>query len=181
MWFVTVSITGSSKGIMKPGDTDPVVAYVLKDQVEFFLNVHSDDAASRAHFSATLQRLVIRSWQMKRGGSLDWWDPRDTPSNDMTYTCDADLGSPALVDCAQIQWQDLGSPSDTITVGPDVTKFLSQSENCSNTTSPHDCVKYILLTQSNRYLQSRNFSYESSDTHLESNPSGSLHAHKYLH
>ena len=128
MWFVTVSITGHSETNLKPGDTDPVVANALRGYAQEFLETHSDDIKLKEHFSETLERLLIRSWQMKRRGSLNWWSPQGA-SDEMTYTCDADLGSPALVDCAQIQWQGLGPPSDTITIVPGVTKFISQSKN----------------------------------------------------
>ena len=74
MWFVTVSITGSSKTktTMKPGDTDPVVGIILRDYAKDLIDEHNDDTKLKDHFAETYERLLCRSWQMKRGGSLDW-------------------------------------------------------------------------------------------------------------
>ena len=69
---------------------------------------------------------------MSRTGQTAWWTEAASP-DEMTYECDADLGSPLLTECTQIEWNQLGPasvspPSDTVTVGPGVVQFLHSSQ-----------------------------------------------------
>ena len=64
---------------------------------------------------------------MQRGGSSPWWTRSNADSDEMTYECDGNLGSPQEVDCAQVEYQ-LDGLSDTIQIGPGEVKFLSSSE-----------------------------------------------------
>ena len=86
--------------------------------------------------SETMVRLAVRAdyWNtqaksMTRGGARPWWYPLSSSIVDeMNYECDAGLGRPSKVDCTQIEWQQLGAPSDSIAVGPEQITFLHSSE-----------------------------------------------------
>lgn len=87
------------------------------------------------HYYKASCRLGKKSEDMVKGGAEKWWEyNRDHPI-EMTYECDAKLGSPSVVDCTQIQWQGLGPPSDTIRLTPGENKLISTSrystEQCS--------------------------------------------------
>ena len=143
--FLTVTVSGSSLKFA-PGDTDPVTAIALAE-----LN---DLAASRLNLPSGglggVNTFTSASWEtaaerMERGGSMPWWQAVSLHTLDeMKYECDANLGSPPIVDCAQIEWSQLGtggSSSDTLTVGPDVmflhskTCFLAVSAAVTTTLS----------------------------------------------
>lgn len=69
---------------------------------------------------------------MSRGGTSTWWQIFPKISNpkidEMAYECDAKLGSPSTADCSKIEWNQLGAPSDTVTVVPGMTKYLHSSK-----------------------------------------------------
>ena len=48
-------------------------------------------------------------------------------SGDMIFDCDMDLGKPGLEDCSQIEYSQLGPPSDSLSIGPGRTRTLTQS------------------------------------------------------
>lgn len=91
---------------------------------------HAQEAMEQVlHYDLTEEKLRDRQKEMERGGSLTWWDDKAPQAPDeMQYECDAGLGTPSLADCTKIQWQGLGPPSDTVTVGPGTTKFLTSSK-----------------------------------------------------
>ena len=63
---------------------------------------------------------------MHRGGDLTWWR-KDTQqaSDEMTYACNSNLGAPHAADCSQLDYSQLGPPSDTVAVGPGASKVLT--------------------------------------------------------
>ena len=65
---------------------------------------------------------------MKLGSDMTWWGREAAdPANEMTYQCDADLGSPTAVDCAHLEYERLqpaGAP-DTVQIGPGLTKVFT--------------------------------------------------------
>ena len=58
------------------------------------------------------------------------WDPPSSPlpPDEMSYDCDANLGAPSAVNCANIDRSQLGAPSDTIMIGPGAPKVLALGE-----------------------------------------------------
>lgn len=65
--------------------------------------------------------------EAESGGSHHpWWTPRAN-TDDMTYECDARLGSPREIDCSKLEYSQLGAPSDTTTISPGAPKVLSTS------------------------------------------------------
>ena len=71
--------------------------------------------------------------EMARGGRKTWF-PATAMANvqtpyDMAYECDASLGSPSATDCSQLEWSQLGPPSDSVSVGPGNATFV-HSDSC---------------------------------------------------
>ena len=60
-----------------------------------------------------------------------WWENNDGAVDEMSYECDANLGSPLAVDCDQIEWSQLSSTSDTLALAADQVKFFHQSKEGS--------------------------------------------------
>ena len=87
--------------------------------------------------SPTLYQAAANLWDLcgvglSRGGTSTWWQILPKPSNpkidEMAYECDAKLGSPSMSDCSKIEWNQLGAPSDTVTVVPGMTQYLHSSK-----------------------------------------------------
>ena len=118
---VTVTVTSKLKmGDANPGPFDPAIAEALADGVRRKGNTARADKLSK---EADIMGYVE---PRKR-----WWNafssqPQYRGYADMTYTCDANLGAPSAADCSLLAYSGLGSPSDTVTIGPGSgTKFLS--------------------------------------------------------
>jgi hypothetical protein len=62
------------------------------------------------------------------GKTTPWWGATAGLADEMTYECDSTLGAPSAVDCAQVEWSQLGPDEDTISIGAGVVKFLSSSK-----------------------------------------------------
>lgn len=117
---------------MQPGDHDPSVALAVSKYNIFMTRerfTHNSPSALRAVADAT--KWEQQATRMGRGETLPWWqqDPNASSHDEMSYECDAGLGTPSEVDCTQIEWQQLGPPSDTITISPNMATFL-HSNSC---------------------------------------------------
>ena len=64
---------------------------------------------------------------MTKGGSRPWWQFPKAAADEMTYECDASLGSPSEADCSHIEWSELLPDSDSLHVGPGAVTFLHSS------------------------------------------------------
>ena len=49
----------------------------------------------------------------------------------MSYECDAELKAPAQVDCAQVEWSELGPDEEDVALGPTLSKILTSSTCCN--------------------------------------------------
>ena len=125
-----------------PGDENPAIPERLARGVNALAGATQDPDA-RAHYTSLAQTLRIRALDMMRTGDprSTWWQPDPPPSwilqsqNEMTYECDANLGSPSLVDCSRQQWQGLEPSSDTVTISPGIPKsYLSSKPNTKTNT-----------------------------------------------
>lgn len=60
---------------------------------------------------------------------MPWWWSRANlqEENDMTYECDTKLGHPKEVDCAHIEWEELGTDADVLELVPGIVKTLTSS------------------------------------------------------
>ena len=64
---------------------------------------------------------------LTRGSMQPWWNPSIQSSDEMTYTCDSRLGSPATADCERLQYT-LDSSKDTLQLAAREVRFLSSSK-----------------------------------------------------
>lgn len=123
--FITVTVSGPRDHDFQPGNTDPMVPVLFGG-----LQLDAYRKATPGSSEASLRWAGSRFWStvaasMTRGGPVAWWSPSlSLASNEMTYECDSGLGSPSTVDCAQIEWGQLGPASDAIAVGPEKITFL---------------------------------------------------------
>ena len=108
-----------------PGDFDPVIPFYMASIL--------GSAAQDSPLNSNVRSLQLANgwlWYntataMERPSSLPWWRyPVMTTPNEMTYECDASLGNPSAADCTNIEWNQLGPPSDSLTVQPGNTKFF---------------------------------------------------------
>ena len=133
VWFITVTVSGPDGRRYKPGDTDPAIPAVLGDMFadlgEPYYQAGDWQNPLFQHYWGAICRLDMKASEMEKGSSERWWDPIRGQSDEMAYECDPKLGSPAVVDCTQIQRQGLGAPSDTIQVAPGVNKLFSTSKS----------------------------------------------------
>lgn len=125
--FLTIDVKKVGSWDFKPGNTDPEVPRAL-----------AMAAANQRNYDPRFNKLnpsllwMSRSQSMQRGGDTTWYYQSPTVLSEMTYDCNADLGSPSMDDCAQIEWKQLGStnpPSDTLAVGPGIPTIL-HSNTC---------------------------------------------------
>ena len=70
--------------------------------------------------------LTMQAEVLIRGGILPWWNPTIQPTNEMYYTCEPLLGSPATADCNHLQYNfDNSMKNMKLTAGE--VRFLSSS------------------------------------------------------
>ena len=86
----------------------------------------------RDRLGAIVHRMVVVSQKMTPGGSTPWWKQIPDAADEMTYECDAKLGAPEAVDCAKLEYGELGADDDTFSVGAGVSKFLSSGQRLKN-------------------------------------------------
>ncbi|MCJ1238670.1 hypothetical protein MMC14_006661 [Varicellaria rhodocarpa] len=133
--FITVSLTGPLKRLSSPGNTDPAIPEVVSQKLEDAAGQSPRGSSQWQKFDTTSQVWKLTSQSMQRGSGIPWWSKTISSNPDeMTYECDATLGSPAEADCAQIEWNQLGPwsispPSDMVSVGPGKVQFL-HSNSC---------------------------------------------------
>lgn len=76
--------------------------------------------------------MVVVAQKMTPGGKTPWWQQIPESADEMTYECDAKLGAPAAVDCAKVEYAELGPSDETFSVGAGVVKFLSSGQCLRN-------------------------------------------------
>lgn len=81
--------------------------------------------AVKKKLGAVVHRMVLVSQKMTPGGNTPWWRQVPDAAEEMNYECDAALGAPAAVDCAKVEYGELGPNDETFSVGAGVVKFLS--------------------------------------------------------
>ena len=75
--------------------------------------------------------------RMRTGVNFPWWSSRADPQDEdkMTYKCDPNLGHPKEVDCAHIEWEELGADTEVLELVPGIVKTLASSRP-ANLASP---------------------------------------------
>ncbi|MCJ1223791.1 hypothetical protein MMC12_000434 [Toensbergia leucococca] len=127
--FLTATVSGPMIR-NPPGDFDPAIPSMLSDTQNRRATASVPWGIDRIRLGASANIFALRATAMRRGQEVPWWFTPLLASDEMTYECDANLGSPATVDCTQIQWHQLGALSNTVQVGPGETRFLS-SNTCN--------------------------------------------------
>lgn len=124
--FFTITIGGPrwKTTLPSPGNLDPAIPIGVARATY----TTAEEMARLPTLVASTNHWVERADQMKRGSTETWWQlqPPQTPP-EMTYKCDANLGSPPVMACTQIEWNQLSPSSDTLNVGPGVTFLHSNS------------------------------------------------------
>lgn len=121
--FLTVSVKARTFGDPQPGNTHPSIAVLIAEYLSGVMKGASNEV--RAILGASVHRMVVVSQKMRPGGTTPWWQQVPDSADEMTYECDAKLGAPAAVDCAKVEYGELGADDDIISVGAGVVKFLS--------------------------------------------------------
>ena len=109
-----------------PGDDDPTIPLALGQQ----LKQKEADSKGKAVGDPASSEFFQISGAMEAfredSGAPSWWDYRpETITDDMTYDCDVNLGSPRPVDCSKLEYSQLGVGSDTVLVSPQAPRILS--------------------------------------------------------
>ena len=86
--------------------------------------------AIRDQLGSIVHRMIIVSQKMRPGGNTPWWQQVPDAAEEMSYECDANLGAPAAVDCAKVEYGELGLDDDTFSVTGGIAKILSSGQ-CS--------------------------------------------------
>lgn len=100
------------------------MAEIFSNLMRGATNVVRDQLGSLVH------RMVLVSQKMRPGGNTPWWQQVPDAAEEMSYECDAKLGAPAAVDCARVEYGELGLDDDTFSVTAGLAKVL-QSGQCS--------------------------------------------------
>lgn len=109
-----------------PGNFDPSVAELVAGYLANRARGQKMDRVRR--INSVIRDLNRRTQAMEVGGqSTPFWGTVRASQEEMSYECDATLGTPAEVDCAQVEWSELGADDDTFSIGPGITKVLSSS------------------------------------------------------
>ena len=131
--FITITVTHaeSPKSGKQPGNTDPAIPLVIGKYMHAAVGGSEGSGQLPKIRSIGGQMWELASTGMIRSSSTTWWlsASQSSTHDEMTYECDTALGSPAVVDCTQVEWNQLGPPSDTVRVGPGMVQFLHSSES----------------------------------------------------
>ena len=111
--FFTITISGPTGKLFNPGNTDPAIAAMIAKTVQSW-NTPKDGSPLPESDAIRASYWDDRSEQMQRGGTETWWAAQPPLKSSMSYQCDDRLGSPASIDCAQIDWP--RSPSDMLNI-----------------------------------------------------------------
>ena len=126
--FLTVTVSDSRRHFA-PGNTDPQIPMSFARTTQRAREGEAGPVSDILNQIIQIEEYWTRIGEgMQRGSSKTWWQLISPPPQaEMTYQCDANLGSPPTVDCTQIEWSQLGSPSDTLSIGRGVTFFHSNT------------------------------------------------------
>ena len=115
---------------------------------------------NQGHYGAAADYFLNKANEV-RDGHVPWWcyncgfgDYHGQGQQHMAYECDASLGAPSPVDCSQLDYSQLGIPSDTVTIGPGAPKVLVSSEfrSLSYSLDERNNLEFLKL---DRYLRCR--------------------------
>ena len=112
-----------------PGKYDPSIAVGLANAARQQARVARIGSTAQIFGQNNVQIWESHSALMQRGDDrTPWWFEFDPSADEMTYDCDADLGSPEDADCSQIGLSQPKLPSQTLEISPNEVKFLDSSK-----------------------------------------------------
>ena len=110
-----------------PGNFDPSIAVLVAEYLGNRARGQPNHVRSR--LNGIIHDFTLRTQKMYAGGkTTPFWSTVAASEEKMSYECDPALGAPAKVDCAHVEFDELGANDDTFTVGPGVSKILSSSK-----------------------------------------------------
>lgn len=122
--YLTVSV--SNRKEPSPGNFDPSFATLVAGNIASSMKYAK--LGDRAKLNSQIHDFSLRAMNMYSGGSTNtYWTNVAQSASEMTYECDANLGTPAAVDCAQVEWSELRPDEETISLVAGRVKFLSSS------------------------------------------------------
>ena len=127
MAFLTIMVSGPTGRLYKPGSYDPEIAVAIGATIRKF-DASRDGSQPAPSVVRKLEYWEYRSEQMQRGGTDEtWWAISPPLDASMNYECDERLGSPASVDCADVEWNQLSPSSDILNIRPGVLFLHSKT------------------------------------------------------
>lgn len=135
--FFTVTVSGFTlQDDFIPGHHDPTVAGAIYNALfARLVNLAFSDA--RWNPLANAAERIAEAWALMQrrasdGGGYPWYGQSgaNPPKQMTTYQCDSDLGNPRHVDCSQLQYSQLRTPSDSISLQAGEARFL-HAGSCS--------------------------------------------------
>ena len=106
---------------------DPVIPlqlYSAQKVIDGEVPVVNTDPLAMAFLQMSSQVTPFKPWWEY---VQDFVSAPNIVQDKMTYQCDSSLGAPTEADCSQLERSQLGSPSDTVEIGPGKLKMLSSS------------------------------------------------------
>lgn len=124
--FITVTVGGPTSTDHRPGDYDLAVPLYMSGILATAAQKSPPNSIARTLHLTNWRRWYTTAVSMRRPNMVPWWRryPLTTIHDEMTYECDENLGNPAAADCTDIEWNQLGSPSDSLTLESGNTKFF---------------------------------------------------------
>ncbi|MCJ1234526.1 hypothetical protein MMC14_002487 [Varicellaria rhodocarpa] len=135
--FITATVHGINLINPTPGDQDPSVPLALSSLFGLQASLQTEDSHER--YISLMESALYLGDASGQPGDRAWWDRGSTgsetaqkallASDEMIYECNSRLGSPSSVYCSQIEWSQLGPPSDMLALDPSSPTILHQ-EDC---------------------------------------------------
>ena len=108
------------------GNYDPSVAVLVAEYLKLKQRGTSRKVWTR--LNNAINKFTMRTQNMHAGGrTAPWWGATAGMVEKMSYECDDKLMAPAEVDCAQVEWSELGPDDETVALGPTLSKVLGYS------------------------------------------------------
>ena len=127
--FITFSVRSPGKP-NQPGNYDPSIALRFLQTSNY--RPPQPNFAGQSANPWYWARLKMTSDMNGNRARKTWWNVlmEALGPDEMEYTCNASLGSPTEVDCAKLEYSELGPSTDTVQISPDAPKVVT-SGSCS--------------------------------------------------